>query len=511
MMAARASRSWSSPRARRRRTAACSPSTRRRTRSGTCGSAGSASSSSARSRSARGSSRARRSSATSSAAARRWPSIACSAAASAWRPSTRSPRATTARWSRCEERASSAFRWPRPWPSPSWSTRSSTRPLQRSSVSRHLLIPVVLTGLNLRPLFGSLPPLLADVRQDLHLSAAAAGLLTTGPLLCLGILAPLGPRIARHYAAERILLVASLVTALGTAARGLGGVPALYLGTLLAGAAIALAQVVTPAWVRAKATSGAGVLTGAFTCALVGGATVATFIAIPLEDAFGGWEGALAVWGLVGLAAAAVWVPLARRAHDPVQAPIGDPLWRNPMAWSIAGLMGLQSLAFFSTISWLPEILTDDGLSEGYAGFLSGLTLLVHLAPAFAVPVLAARRTSQVDLLTIIVATALIGLLGVLLASGVAPLWMIFLGIGQGGALGLALMLPVLRGRSPVEVAGMAAMAMGVGSIVASAGPALVGAVRDATGDWTWPIIVLLVFTAAQFPAAVYATKGRPT
>jgi CP family cyanate transporter-like MFS transporter len=389
-------------------------------------------------------------------------------------------------------------------------TLSSTRPQPSSSVSS-LLIPVVLTGLNLRPLFGSLPPLLADVRHDLHLSAGAAGLLTTGPLLCLGILAPLGPRIARRHAVERILLAASLATALGTAARGLGGLAPLYLGTLLAGAAIALAQVVTPAWVRAKATHGTGVLTGAFSTSLVAGATVATFVAIPLERAFGGWEGALAIWALIGVLATVVWVPRAIAARDPVSAPVGEPLWRNPMAWSIAGLMGLQSMAFFSTISWLPEILTSDGLSEGYAGTLSGITQLVQIAPAFVVPVLAARRRSQIDLLVIIVGTALIGLLGVLVASGVSPLWMVFIGIGQGGALGLALMLPVLRGRNPAEVAGMAAMAMGVGYLIAAGGPALVGAVRDATGDWTWPIIVLLVITTAQFPAALYATKGRPT
>ena len=66
-----------------------------------------------------------------------------------------------------------------------------------------LAVPIVLIGLNLRPLFASLPPLVHDVRADLHLSAAAAGLLTTGPLLCLGILAPIGPRIARRYPVER--------------------------------------------------------------------------------------------------------------------------------------------------------------------------------------------------------------------------------------------------------------------------------------------------------------------
>ena len=153
-----------------------------------------------------------------------------------------------------------------------------------------LVLPVLLTGLNLRPLFGSLPPLLADIRAELGLSAAAAGLLTTGPLLCLGILAPLGPRIARRFPVERIIALALLCTALGTAARGLGGIAPLYLGTLLAGAAIALTQVVTPAWVRAKTDQGAGILTGLFSTALVAGATIATFTAIPFSDALGGWS-----------------------------------------------------------------------------------------------------------------------------------------------------------------------------------------------------------------------------
>ena len=326
--------------------------------------------------------------------------------------------------------------------------------------------------------------------------------MTTGPLLCLGALAQLGPRIARRYPVERLLVAAALVTALGTAMRGLGGIPALYAGTLIAGAAIALSQVVVPALIRARAPKRAGVLTGAYSMSLVTGATVATFTAIPFENALGGWEATLAIWALPALVAAAVWLPLAVRAHDPVPAPVGHPLWREPIAWSIALFMGLQSMAFFSTITWLPEILESDGASEGFAGFLSGVTQLVQIAPAFAIPVLAARRPTQTRLLAIIVGTAFLGLLGVLVVPDAALLWMVFLGIGQGGALGLGLILPVLRGKNPGQVAGMTAMSMGVGYLIASAGPAIVGAARDATGSWTWPIIVLLCMTAAQVPAA---------
>jgi CP family cyanate transporter-like MFS transporter len=306
-------------------------------------------------------------------------------------------------------------------------------------------------------------------------------------------------------------VAASVATALGTAARGAGGLAALYAGTLLAGAAIALAQVVVPALVRARAPERAGVLTGAYSMSLVAGATVATFTAIPFERALGSWQASLAVWGLPALIAAAVWVPLAARAHDPVPAPVGAPPWREKLGWSIALFMGLQSMCFFSTISWLPEILTADGISKGYAGTLSGVTQLVQILPAFAVPVLAARARTQRGLLAVIVATTLIGLLGVLLVPDAALVWMVILGAGQGGALGLGLILPVLRGRDPAHAASLTAMAMGVGYLIASTGPALVGAARDVSGGWEWPIIVLLAMAAAQVPAALYAVKGKPT
>lgn len=343
------------------------------------------------------------------------------------------------------------------------------------------------------------------MRADLGLSATAAGLLTTGPLLCLGVLAPLGPRIARRVPVERLLVACALATAVGCGARGLGGVAPLYLGTLLAGAAIALAQVVIPSLIRAR--GGGGPLTGAFSMSLVGGATVAAFTAIPLERALGSWEAALAFWGLPALVAAAAWT---RTTHEPVRAPDPHPLLRDPVAWSIAAFFGLQSMCFYSSNSWLPEILEASGISEGHAGTLNGVTNLIQLLPAFAVPVLAARASSQRPLLVAIVCFTFAGIAGVLAAPSIALLWMVVLGIGQGAALGFGLILPVLRGRSAAEVASMTALAMGAGYIVASTGPAIVGAVHDATGGWDGPLIVLLVMAALQVPAAWRASVRDP-
>ena len=53
--------------------------------------------------------------------------------------------------------------------------------------------------------------------------------------------------------------------------------------------------------------------------------------------------------------------------------------------------MGVQSMAFYAGLSWIPTVLEDAGFSEGEAGALQALGALVQLVPAFAVPVLAAR------------------------------------------------------------------------------------------------------------------------
>jgi CP family cyanate transporter-like MFS transporter len=299
--------------------------------------------------------------------------------------------------------------------------------------------------------------------------------------------------------------VCALATGIGCGLRGIGGVAGLYAGTLLAGAAIALAQVVIPALIRGR--GGGGKLTGAFSMSLVGGATIAAFTAIPLEKALGGWKPALAIWGIPAVLAAAVWIPAARATHDSVRAPEPHPLLKDPVAWSIAAFFGLQSWGFYSSNSWLPTILQAAGISKGHAGTLNGLSNLVQILPAFAVPVLAARARTQLGLLGVIVAFELAGLTGVLAAPHTAALWMILLGIGQGAALGFGLILPVLRGHSAAAVASMTALAMGAGYLLASTGPAIIGAIHDTAGGWDLPLAVMLAMTALQFPAALRAVR----
>jgi MFS transporter, CP family, cyanate transporter len=175
----------------------------------------------------------------------------------------------------------------------------------------------------------------------------------------------------------------------------------------------------------------------------------------------------------------------------------------------VSAFFGLQSMAFYGSLSWLPSILEDAGRSAAAAGGLLALSALMQLAPAFVVPLIATRSRNQSPLLAATVAAAVTGLAGLLAAPELAPLWMVLIGMGQGGSLGLAMILPLLRGGDARTVAALTAMALTVGYLVAATGPWLVGAVHDVTGNWTVPLVVLIAITLAELVPGRVAARRR--
>lgn len=176
---------------------------------------------------------------------------------------------------------------------------------------------VVAVALNQRPAVVAVAPLLGDLRADTGLSPAMAGLLTTLPVLCFGAFAPLAPGIARRIGLEPAVAASLLVLAGGIALRLLSPVAALYAGSLLVGAAIAVANVLMPAYVKREAGR-PGLVMGLYSASLNVGAAVGAAATLPFAAAVGwGWRGALGTWLLLALAALALWLPVAGtgRAH----------------------------------------------------------------------------------------------------------------------------------------------------------------------------------------------------
>jgi CP family cyanate transporter-like MFS transporter len=318
-------------------------------------------------------------------------------------------------------------------------------------------------------------------------------------VLCFGLLAPLAPPLVRRMSIERLVAACAGLTALGTAARGLGGTAGLFAGTLLAGAAVAVAQTALPALLRLRFPQASGALTGAFSMALTLGAAAAAGAAVPLEEWLGGsWEAALAAFAVPAAAAALLWLTpfvggrtVVARTH-----PFG--LRNLARSWSLAAYFGLQSMAFYCALTWLPSILEHEGYGKAAAGGLQALGTAFQLAPALVVPVLAARLRDQRPLVVGLAAVTGAGYAGLLAAPGAAALWVAVSGLGQGGTLGLALVLPILRGAGPAAVAALTALTLSVGYLLCAAGPPLLGLAHDVTGGWTLPLVLLVAISLSE-------------
>lgn len=369
---------------------------------------------------------------------------------------------------------------------------------------------VVLVALNLRPSVVGVGPLLAQIRADAMLTATAAGVLAALPVLCFGLLAPVAPQLARRIGIERTLLAALLVLVVGCAVRALPSTAALFGGTVLVGAAIASGNVLMPALVKRDFAHHTGLMTAAYSTSISLGGALGAAATVPLADGLGlGWRMALGAWALWALAAALCWLPQLRRVGRPAgsSAPVTG-LYRDPIAWQVTAFMGLQSLGFYATTSWLPAVFVDRGFTAATAGVLVATMSVTGIVGGMAAPVLAARAARQRGLAVAITGVTALGL-AMVLVPGVEALACVVLGIGQGAALGMALTLMTVRATDSAHAAQLSGMAQSIGYTLAAAGPFVVGALHDLTGGWTVPLLALLALLVPQAVAGALAGRDR--
>jgi CP family cyanate transporter-like MFS transporter len=381
------------------------------------------------------------------------------------------------------------------------------RPIESPSlaqpVARLLLIAALfLIGINLRPAISSVAPLLEAIRNGIGLSSAGAGLLTTLPVLCFGIFAPLAPRMARWLSEDRAIMAGLLALAAGIGVRVFFGSFGMFAGTLVAGISIGIIMVLLPGIVKRDFPDHAGLMMGGYSMALNVGAALGAGVTVPIQKmADGDWRIALAFWIVPVFAAAAAWWPLlrSRPRHTASARIVVRGILRSPLAWQITGYMGLQSALAYCVFGWLPTILIDRGMTPLAAGFMLSLSIMMQLVTGMAVPWLAGRARSQRPAIVAMMVMMTTGLLGCLYLP-LDSVWMsvVLLGLGQGGSFGIALTLIVLRAPDPHVGVSLSGMVQGFGYLIAAMGPLVVGILRDLTSGWG--------FVAAFFVAVGLAT-----
>jgi MFS transporter, CP family, cyanate transporter len=410
-----------------------------------------------------------------------------------------------------------------------------------------LVAGITMLAVNLRASITGLPPVFPELSAALHLSSASIAVLAALPVICFGVFSVPAAPLSRRFGEERVLLAALVLLVAGLLLRGAAPGTMLYPGTVLAGAAIALMNVLMPSLIKRRRPEQAGLLIGGYLLTLASGAVVGSLIAVPVFRAAGGAGGSqwavrltLGLWALPAAAAALAWLPQVRyrtrpgrpgpeagmpergacpRGDDPPSTPrrgassashVRVAVHRHALARQVAAFMGLQSVYYYATLSWLPTLFRSRGVSAAGAGDLLALMNLGNAVTAMLIPVLAHRARDQRLLIAATVLASGGGLSGCLFAPvGGAAAWTLLLGFGQGAGLALAIFFTVARAADPVTSASLSGFAQGAGYLIAAAGPLAVGFLHAATGGWRVPVLALLGVLAFELWAGWLAARGR--
>ncbi|MFD0898483.1 CynX/NimT family MFS transporter [Loigolactobacillus binensis] len=378
---------------------------------------------------------------------------------------------------------------------------------------RWLLLGIVLVGTCLRMPITSIPPLLDMIQQSFQLPASLLGSLTTIPLLCFALLSPLAPQLARRWGNELTILVALVFLTIGDFVRGFSAIW-LLIGTLCLGVGIAVMNVLVPAVIADHFPQRIGGVTSMYTFAMTLFSAIGAGFSVPLAKQFG-WQPIVQILAFIAGVIALLWVPNLRLNHRLVKSKLQQSrsVWQMRGAWIMTITMGIQSLLFYTVLTWLPKIMTSRGVPQTTSGLMLGLFQLAALPAAYLVPNIAAKAQRQSRLIWVICITFALGLAGLIIPS--RSLWYLgllcmLLGLASTGAFGLCMTLFSLKTTTAAETAAISGMAQAAGYLLAAIGPVSFGVIYGALHSWTLLLIILIILDLGMLLAGL-AVERRKT
>jgi CP family cyanate transporter-like MFS transporter len=380
--------------------------------------------------------------------------------------------------------------------------------------SAALLAGLFFAALALRPQVVGVGPLLPTIRKDLGLSHAVAGLLSTIPVLCMGVFALPAVRLARRVGSRvAVALAVTGIGAFGIVRSVVPGGAAVIALTLPVSIGMGLGNALMPAAVKERFASRPAFATGLYATGVNLGSGAAAALAVPLGHALGGWRGALIAFSVATVALAGIWLWTSRGepAHVMPSEPPHRLPWRSQLAWRLVLAFALMATTFYGMNAWLPATYVERGWSQTTAGELLGLLNVVSVPAGLLVAAVADRvpRRPYLVLGSILYAGSIVG---VELAPGrsSAWVWAALFGFASGTLFPLVMTLPLDVAHEPAAVAAFTAVMLGAGYCVSAASPFAVGALRDATGSFADALWLLVAAAAGLLVVSATLSGERP-
>ncbi|MFL9814848.1 MFS transporter [Stutzerimonas sp. VN223-3] len=373
------------------------------------------------------------------------------------------------------------------------------------------MLALVLAAINLRPGITSFAPLIERIAEALDLSRGLISLTTALPVLLMGLLAPLAPRLAVRFGLERTIAMCLGLIGVALTLRLFGDNAVVLIGTAaIVGAGIAIAGPLLSGFIKRHFLERMGKTAAFYSLSMAVGGTIGVVLTAPATELLDQrWTWGLALWAIPAVLALAIWWRLPNQPEAAVEHRAGLP-WGEPRAWLVSIYFALQAGLFYALATWLVARYHEAGFSLLQSNaFFSGF-MLIGLPSAFAMPWLAQRFGKRHLLMACCGVLATVCLLVIAWVPQVQPLVVcMLLGVALNGTFSMSLVLPMYEASTPLAVSRLTAMMLCTGYCLACFTPVLTGLGRDIAGDYRWPFLVLAIMSAVMSILALRLAPRR--
>ncbi|HFI0237085.1 TPA: MFS transporter [Streptococcus suis] len=379
--------------------------------------------------------------------------------------------------------------------------------------SPFIVAGIVMLGVVMRAPFTALPAILTDVAAGLGVEVSSLGLLTSIPLVMFALCSSLAPRLAEKLGMEKLMAMVLLVMLIGSGMRVLN-LPALYIGTMLVGATIAFINVLLPSLVTANFPKKIGFYTTIYITLMGVAATVAAMVAVPIVST-SSWQTFILLITAVVLLAFLLWLPNVNNNHRfeaKEQDQQNKSIWKNKAALAFLMFGGLQSVLYYTEITWLPTISQSVGFSKAEAGLMAGLFNFTAIPMSMIVPAIISRQTKEMrrNIMLAISSATLLGLALMTFLPKDFILWSalhILLSFSNAALFPYMMLGFTLKTSNSQATAQLSGMVQTGGYLIAAFGPGLLGYSFPLFGSWMPLILALAVVTLAMMWTIVLIEK----
>lgn len=371
---------------------------------------------------------------------------------------------------------------------------------------------IILVGAVMRIPFTTIPTVLSDVADGLGVSVNSLGILTSIPLIMFAFCSSLAPRLADKFELEKLFTMVLVALFAGSIMR-VFNLPSLYIGTMIIGISIAMMNVLFPSIILANQPFRIGLLTTVYTIAMGIASSVASSVAVPIVK-MTSWKGLIVILSLLILIALVVWFPNTFHNHmtEKDEHTHSASLWKNKAAIALLIFGGLQSLLFYTGMTWLPTMASQAGVSSEAAGILASIYSLMSLPFSLTIPTLTTSLSSKNRkiMLAIVSICGIAGTGMLLFQTSSFTYWLIvniLIGIAVSALFPYLLVIFSMKSHTPSQTAQLSGMVQSGGYFLPAFVPTLFGFSFNLFGSWTVAALCLFICTIVMTAALFYTER----